>query len=227
MSIEKNLHHILSEIEKTKRNSNCTQSVTLVAATKTQPFHLIQNIYSLGVFHIGENRIQEAASKFESFANMPNITRRFIGHLQSNKINKFMNLFDTIDSIDSYKLANKINTKAEQLKKSLIGLIEINTSGDKSKKGFKPFLTDEIIKCLHLDHLNINGLMTLGPYSQNPTDTRKSFVDLRKFLDQVNKEVGYEKLTELSMGMSGDFITAIEEGSTMVRVGTSLFGDRE
>ena len=83
MSIEKNLHHILSEIEKTKRNSNCTQSVTLVAATKTQPFHLIQNVYSLGVSHIGENRIQEAASKFESFANMPNITRRFIGHLQS------------------------------------------------------------------------------------------------------------------------------------------------
>jgi len=227
MSIEKNLHHILSEIEKTKRNSNCTQSVTLVAATKTQPFHLIRNVYSLGVSHIGENRIQEAASKFESFANMPNITRRFIGHLQSNKINKFMSLFDTIDSIDSYKLANKINTKAEQLRKPLIGLIEINTSGDKSKKGFKPLLTDEIIKCLHLDHLNINGLMTLGPYSQNPTDTRRAFVDLRKFLDQVNKEFGSEKLTELSMGMSGDFITAIEEGSTMVRVGTSLFGARE
>ena len=227
MSIEKNLHHILSEIEKTKRDSNRAQSVTLVAATKTQPFYLIQNLYSLGVTHIGENRIQEAASKFESFAKMPNITRRFIGHLQSNKINKFMNLFDTIDSIDSYKLANKINTKAEQLKKPLIGLIEINTSGDKSKKGFKPFLTDEIIECLHLDHLNIEGLMTLGPYSQNPTDTRKSFVDLRKFLDRVNKEVGYEKLTELSMGMSGDFITAIEEGSTMIRVGTSLFGARE
>ena len=138
-----------------------------------------------------------------------------------------MTLFDTIDSIDSYKLANKINTKAEQLKKPFIGLIEINTSGDKSKKGVKPFLTDDIIKCLHLDHLNIEGLMTLGPYSQNPTDTRKSFVDLRKFLDRVNKEVGYEKLTELSMGMSGDFITAIEEGSTMVRVGTSLFGARE
>jgi Predicted enzyme with a TIM-barrel fold len=111
MSIDKNLHHILSEIEKTKRGNNLAQSVTLVAATKTQPFHLIQNLYSLGVSHIGENRIQEAASKFESFANMPNITRRFIGHLQSNKINKFMNLFDTIDSIDSYKLANKINTK--------------------------------------------------------------------------------------------------------------------
>jgi len=227
MSIENNLHNILSAIKSSKKNSSQNQEVTLVAATKTQPFHLIEEVYSLGVLHIGENRIQEAVTKFKSFSSMPNITRRFIGHLQSNKINKFIDLFDTIDSIDSYKLANKINNKAELLNKPIVGLVEINTSGDKNKNGFKPVLSDDLIKSINLDHITIKGLMTLGPFSQNEQETRKAFVDLRKFLDLLNKECDSEKLTELSMGMSGDFTIAIEEGSTMVRVGTSLFGSRQ
>ena len=227
MSIENNLQKILSAIESSKKNGNQSQNVTLVAATKTQPFSLIEEVYSLGVLHIGENRIQEAVNKFNSFSSMPKITRRFIGHLQSNKINKFIDLFDTIDSIDSYKLANKINNKAQLLNKPISGLIEINTSGDKNKNGFKPVLSDDLIKSIYFDHINIKGLMTLGPFSQNEQDTRKAFVDLRKFLDQLNEECGSEKLTELSMGMSGDFTIAVEEGSTMIRVGTSLFGPRQ
>ena len=227
MIIENNLRNILSAIESSKKNSSQNQDITLVAATKTQPFHLIEEVYSLGVLHIGENRIQEAVTKFNSFSSMPKLTRRFIGHLQSNKINKFIDLFDTIDSIDSYKLANKINNKSQLLNKPIVGLIEINTSGDKNKSGFKPVLTDDLVKSINLDNINISGLMTLGPFSQNEQDTRKAFVDLRKFLDLLNKECGSEKLTELSMGMSGDFTIAIEEGSTMVRVGTSLFGARQ
>jgi len=227
MIIENNLRNILSAIESSKKNSSQNQDITLVAATKTQPFHLIEEVYSLGVLHIGENRIQEAVTKFNSFSSMPKLTRRFIGHLQSNKINKFIDLFDTIDSIDSYKLANKINNKSQLLNKPIVGLIEINTSGDKNKSGFKPVLTDDLVKSINLDNINITGLMTLGPFSQNEQDTRKAFVDLRKFLDLLNKECGSEKLTELSMGMSGDFTIAIEEGSTMVRVGTSLFGARQ
>jgi pyridoxal phosphate enzyme (YggS family) len=184
-------------------------------------------VYSLGVRHIGENRIQEAVSKFGSFVDMPKITRRFIGHLQSNKINKFIKLFDTIDSIDSYKLVRKIDIKIENEKRSMEGLVEINTSGDKTKKGFKPVLSDELLQCFNVKNIKVKGLMTLGPFSQDTSETRTSFVCLRKFLDVLNKELGDEKLTCLSMGMSGDYQIAIEEGSTMIRVGTSLFGTRQ
>jgi uncharacterized pyridoxal phosphate-containing UPF0001 family protein len=105
MNIEKNLHHIVDTIEKTKQENELNYDITIVAATKTQPFSLIEKIYSLGINNIGENRIQEAVSKFGTFKDMPNIVRRFIGHLQSNKVNKFLEMFDTIDSIDSSKLA--------------------------------------------------------------------------------------------------------------------------
>ena len=227
MNIEKNLHHIVDTIEKTKQENELSYDITIVAATKTQPFSLIEKIYSLGINNIGENRIQEAVSKFGTFKDMPNIVRRFIGHLQSNKVNKFLEMFDTIDSIDSSKLANKINNKAATLKKSIPALLEINTSGDKNKKGFSPKLSDDIIHCMNLDHININGLMTLGPFSRDEDETRQAFVDLRKFSDTLNKEHGGEKLTNLSMGMSGDYVIGIQEGSTMVRVGTSLFGPRK
>ena len=105
-------------------------------------------------------------------------------------------------------------------------LLEINTSGDENKKGFKPKVCDEIIRCLNLDNLNVSGLMTLGPFSRDIQRTRKAFVDLRKFSDSLNKELGSEALINLSMGMSGDYTIGVEEGSTMIRVGTSLFGAR-
>ena len=106
-------------------------------------------------------------------------------------------------------------------------MVEINTSGDKTKKGFKPELSDELLQCFYLKNIKVSGLMTLGPLSQDPKETRSSFVVLRKFLDILNKEIGDEKLIQLSMGMSGDYQIAVEEGSTMIRVGTSLFGIRQ
>ena len=226
MSLKRRLETILNNIEKTKQSSSINNEILLVAATKTRPLSTIEEVYSLGVRQIGENRIQEAVSKFDSFETMPEITRRFIGHLQSNKINKFLKLFDTIDSIDTFKLANKINSKIANENRTIDGLIEVNTSGDKTKKGFEPKLTDDLIQCIHMKNIKINGLMTLGPFSRDPKETRASFVRLRKFLDVLNKELGEEKLTSLSMGMSGDYEIAIEEGSTMIRVGTSLFGIR-
>ena len=111
MGLKSSLEIILNEIERAQQKSSTNKEVILVAASKTRPFSLIKEVYSLGIRHIGENRIQEAAAKFESFNKMPDLTRRVIGHLQSNKINKFIEFFDTIDSIDSFKLANKINTK--------------------------------------------------------------------------------------------------------------------
>lgn len=227
MKLKSSLETILNNIERAKQKSSLSEEIIVVAATKTRPFALIEEVYSLGVRHIGENRIQEAVSKFDSFKNMPKITRRFIGHLQSNKINKFIKLFDTIDSIDSYKLVRKIDLKIEDENRSMEGLVEINTSGDKTKKGFKPVLSDELLQCFNVKNIKVKGLMTLGPFSQDTSETRTSFVRLRKFLDVLNKELGDEKLTCLSMGMSGDYQIAIEEGSTMIRVGTSLFGTRQ
>jgi pyridoxal phosphate enzyme (YggS family) len=227
MKLKSSLETILNNIERAKQKSSLNEEIVVVAATKTRPFALIKEVYSLGIRHIGENRIQEAVSKFDSFKNMPKITRRFIGHLQSNKINKFIKLFDTIDSIDSYKLVRKIDLKIEDENRSMEGLVEINTSGDKTKKGFKPVLSDELLQCFNVKNIKVKGLMTLGPFSQDTGETRTSFVRLRKFLDVLNKELGDEKLTCLSMGMSGDYQIAIEEGSTMIRVGTSLFGTRQ
>ena len=227
MKLKSSLETILNNIERAKQKSSLNEEIIVVAATKTRPFALIEEVYSLGVRHIGENRIQEAVSKFDSFKDMPKITRRFIGHLQSNKINKFIKLFDTIDSIDSYKLVRKIDLKIENENRSMEGLVEINTSGDKTKKGFKPVLSDELLQCFNVKNIKVKGLMTLGPFSQDTSETRTSFVCLRKFLDVLNKELGDEKLTCLSMGMSGDYQIAIEEGSTMIRVGTSLFGTRQ
>ena len=227
MGLKSSLETILNNVELAKQKSSQNKDVIVVAATKTRPFSLIEEIYLLGVRHIGENRVQEAVSKFKPFDGMPKITRRFIGHLQSNKINKFIKLFDTIDSIDSYKLIRKIDSRVENENRIINALVEINTSGDKTKKGFKPKLSDELLQCFYLKNIKVSGLMTLGPLSQDPKETRSSFVVLRKFLDTLNKEIGDEKLTQLSMGMSGDYQIAVEEGSTMIRVGTSLFGIRQ
>ena len=212
---------ILELTNKRKYNSH----ITIVAATKTQPFSTIKQCYDLGISCIGENRVQEAEKKFESFEKMPDIQRRFIGHLQRNKVKKCLKLFDTIDSIDSFKLAKKISKTANQLDKTVIGLIEINTSKEPQKKGFNVENIDEIIACLNLSNLEIKGLMTLGPNTKEIKEIRESFSKLRSLKDQINAD--YNKgLTELSMGMSGDYDIAIEEGSTMVRLGTVLFGSR-
>ena len=165
MKLKSSLETILNNIERAKQKSSLNKEIVVVAATKTRPFALIKEVYSLGIRHIGENRIQEAVSKFDSFKNMPKITRRFIGHLQSNKINKFIKLFDTIDSIDSYKLVRKIDLKIEDENRSMEGLVEINTSGDKTKKGFKPVLSDELLQCFNVKNIKVKGLMTLGPFS--------------------------------------------------------------
>ena len=157
---------------------------------------------------------------------MPNITRRFIGHLQKNKVNKCLELFDTIDSVDSFKLAEKINNRSSFLNKKTSILLEINTSGDKSKKGFHPNLDDDFYSVFELDSLKVDGLMTMGPLSQKEDETRNAFALLRKIKTKINDQLPAEPIKELSMGMSGDFQIGIEEGSSMIRLGTALFGKR-
>lgn len=222
MTLIEKVQVINDKIEKAKKRGRVNQTVNIVAVTKNHPFSIIEQSYKAGVFSIGENRIQESKNKFRSFNSMPKITKRFIGHLQSNKVNKCIELFDTIDSVDSIKLLKKISNSVIKHQKKISVLLEINTSGETSKRGFKPNEISEIKECLEIKNIDVNGLMTIGPNTNDKNKIRKSFQILRK----IKQTVKNPKLKELSMGMSGDYEIAVEEGSTMVRLGTALFGKR-
>ena len=226
MNFGKKLISINNKIELAQSKSVYKNSIKIIAVTKTHPFSFIEKSYKSNIYSIGENKVQEAEKKFESFEKMPKIERRFIGHLQSNKVRKCLSLFDTIDTIDSVKLAKKVSNIAKETNKDLTGLIEINTSGENQKKGFLPKDIDDIQRCLNLPNLKIVGLMTIGPNTKNINKIRSAFKKLRELKDLVNSKNKNEDLSELSMGMSGDYEVAIEEGSTMIRLGTALFGVR-
>ena len=224
MALDQNVRLVFDKINDAKKRSPYNQNVELIAATKTRDIFQIQTCFKLGISSIGENRIQEAEKKLKELPSFNSIKKRFIGHLQTNKVNKCLRLFDTVDSVDTLKLAKKINSSFQRPKTEC--LIEINTSGELQKKGFKPKISKELISCFSLENLDIVGLMTIGPYTTSEKEIRGSFQALRVFKDQINQELGENKLTELSMGMSNDFELGIEEGSTMVRVGTGIFGPR-
>ncbi|NQU26815.1 MAG: YggS family pyridoxal phosphate-dependent enzyme [Candidatus Marinimicrobia bacterium] len=219
------LSRVIENIEDAKRRSGSNKTIDIVAVSKTQPYSKIIEIYNLGIRSIGENRIQEAEKKFEQLPGLPKLKKRMIGHLQSNKINRALSLFNAVDSIDSVKLAAKIAQKSAS--DGFPVLLEVNTSGELTKYGFSPHHTEELMKCCEMEGMVVSGLMTVGPLSDNESDLRKSFARLRRLLESLNRELPDErKLTVLSMGMSNDYQIAIEEGSTMLRLGTALFGPR-
>ena len=166
MSLKDMIKSIRSKIESAQKRGGFSHPVQLIAVTKTHPFSLIQECYEAGITAIGENRIQEATKKFASFDSMPDLARRFIGHLQSNKVNKCLELFDTIDSVDSVKLLKRISNTALQQERTIHVLLEINTSGETQKHGFLPDQLDEISECFNLPSISIEGLMTVGPSRQ-------------------------------------------------------------
>jgi pyridoxal phosphate enzyme (YggS family) len=226
MNFGEKLISINKKIKLAQSKSAHKNSIKIIAVTKTHPFSFIEKSYNSNIYSIGENKVQEAEKKFESFEKMPKIERRFIGHLQSNKVRKCLSLFDTIDTLDSVKLAKKVSNIAKETNKDLTGLIEINTSGENQKKGFLPKDIDDIQRCLNLPNLKIVGLMTIGPNTKNINRIRSAFKKLRELKDLINSKNKNIDLSELSMGMSGDYEVAIEEGSTMIRLGTALFGVR-
>lgn len=227
--IRKNLKYIQEKIFSTQDTLGINRAITIVGVTKNLPPDTITAAINTGLTNIGENRVQEAFDKLSKPQFVCKITKHMIGHLQSNKINKAIETFDRIDSIDSKKLANKINKKAFQFNKTIPALLEINTSGEKQKYGFAPEETDDILSCLEKENLKIEGLMTIGPLTENQQDIRVSFSRLRSLLESINKQLpdGYSKMNTLSMGMSSDYLLGVEEGSTMVRIGTAIFGPRE
>ena len=228
MNLLENVEQVKERIIKAQQRSGSRNSIEIIAVTKTHPPETIEAVLKSGLNSIGENRIQEAENKFAKIPNMlPKFTKRLVGHLQSNKINKALQLFDTIDSVDSVKLAQKIGNRAVLESRVLPVLLEVNTSGETAKFGFEPENIDSLLACFDIEGIEIQGLMTVGPLTDDTKVIRRAFQALRGLLDKINSQVQDEKaISELSMGMSNDFEIAVEEGATMVRLGTALFGPR-
>lgn len=202
--------------------------VRIVAITKTFPVSAIELAYSAGVKNIGENRIQEASQKFPHLAELPGLTKRFVGHLQSNKAGKAIDLFEAIDSIDSLKLARRLSVLLMEKHNNYESLLQVNTSQDSAKHGFNPENLETLLEALELKGLGVKGLMTIGALTNDEMTTRKTFQKLRQLKERLNEHLLKEdQLTELSMGMSSDYEMAVEEGATMLRLGTALFGERK
>ena len=198
--------------------------VRLVAVSKTYPPAVIQEAWNSGQHVFGENRVQDALPKI---AELPAEAEwHFIGHLQSNKIRKALPAFTLIHGVDNLELAQQINRIAGEMGLTANILLEINVSGEASKFGFSPTdLRQNLEGLLCLPSIRINGLMTMAPYSENPETARPVFSKLRILRDELAAQSG-KALQELSMGMSGDFEVGIEEGATIVRIGSSIFGHR-
>ncbi|MGB9711316.1 MAG: YggS family pyridoxal phosphate-dependent enzyme [Thermodesulfovibrio sp.] len=206
------------------------EEIKVVAVTKSQGIDKIKEAAQLGLRIFGENRVQEAKNKIEALKDFIaqwqiNIEWHMIGHLQSNKVKDALRLFEVIHSVDSEKLAVLINKEAEKIGKIQRVLIQVKLSEEESKFGIEPENTEKLVElCFRLPNIKVEGLMTIPPYFENPENARPYFRKLRQIKDSLFQK-GYA-LTELSMGMSNDFEVAIEEGATMVRIGTALFGQR-
>ena len=200
--------------------------VRLVAVTKTVERERVVEAIEAGVTCIGENRVQEAERKFAG--GLPPVEKHLVGHLQTNKVGKALQLFDVIQSVDSLRLAREIARKAEAAGRQAAVLVEVNTSGEDTKHGFAPEETLEAIREIaDLNGVLVHGLMTIGAFLPEPEDVRPCFRRLRQLRDAVEEAViPGVKMDELSMGMTNDFEVAVEEGSTMVRVGRAIFGER-
>ncbi|PKL81777.1 MAG: YggS family pyridoxal phosphate-dependent enzyme [Ignavibacteriae bacterium HGW-Ignavibacteriae-3] len=198
--------------------------IRLIAVTKTQPIDVIKIALDGGVKNLGENKAQELRDKSELISG--DFQWHFVGHLQSNKVKYVIKSADFIHAVDSIKLAEEINRRSGQLNKMQKILLEIKTSDEETKFGLQT--EDEIFKlaefCKNSSNLNLAGLMTMAPFTENESIIRISFRRSRNLMEKLNGN-GYQ-LKELSMGMTNDYEIAIEEGSTMLRIGTAIFGDR-
>lgn len=213
-----------------RRAGRNADEITLMAVSKTQPPERIREAYEAGLKVFGENRVQEFAGKVEDLRDLPAAEWHMIGHLQTNKAAKTVELFRSIDSIDSLRLAEKLDAAARALGKKLDVLIEINVGGEAAKSGVapdSPALEELLSAAPRLEALVFRGLMTVPPFTEDPEGARPYFRKLSDLRDTIAaRKLPNAAMNELSMGMSHDFEVAIEEGSTCVRVGTAIFGER-
>jgi len=222
--IEQNLRAVQERISKAaERSGRSPGDVLVVTVSKTWPAEIVQVAVDAGALTLGENRVQEAQDKIPQIQGSP--AWHLIGHLQRNKAKLAVSLFDTIQSVDSVRLAREIGKHAVNAGKELSIHLQVNTSGEASKSGVKPADLEELVDdVVGIDGVRVEGLMTIATHSDDGAAVRQCFVTLRDLRDRVVQiEPG---VCHLSMGMSGDFEMAIEEGATVVRVGSAVFGNR-
>ena len=231
MSIAENVALVRERIAAAARRAGRNPAeITLMGVSKTFSAERIREAYTAGLRVFGENRLQEFGDKVEALGDLPDAEWHMIGHLQTNKAAKAAELFDAVDSLDSVRLADRLNASAESAGKILPVLVEINVGGEQAKSGLAPD-SDELEQILRSAprwaNLEIHGLMTVPPYTEDPEGSRPFFRQLREIRDRIAaRELPRIGAGVLSMGMSHDFEVAIEEGSTCVRVGTAIFGER-
>ncbi|MGF7179258.1 YggS family pyridoxal phosphate-dependent enzyme [Tunturiibacter psychrotolerans] len=226
MTIAGNLAQLQQQIHEACRRANRSDSeVALMAVTKVHPVEVILEAYAAGHRLFGENRVQEFQEKSQHLTALNDAKFHLIGPLQSNKTARAAELFHAIDAVDSLKIAQRLDAAAKALGKKLPVLVEVKLSHEESKHGLDPAELPDLLAALEpLESIQAVGLMTVPPWSEDAELARPYFRDLRKLRDQ--SLANFPKLTQLSMGMSNDFRIAIEEGSTCVRIGTSIFGKR-
>jgi len=203
------------------------ETIRLVAVSKTVAAEQVKEAIEAGVTILGENYVQEARDKIQGLSPYP-VSWHFIGHLQTNKAKYVVKLFDLIHSVDSLKLAQELDKHARKNDKIQPILIQINVAGEMSKSGVSVEHATKLIKNIgQLPNLAVRGLMTMPPYFNAPEKVRPFFKTLRQLSDQIrNESIPHVSMDELSMGMTGDFEVAIQEGATLVRIGTAIFGER-
>jgi len=204
-----------------ERAGRSPADVTIVAVSKSFPPEAIEEAAAAGIVHVGENRVQEAATKFPGLRGL-RLTWHLVGHLQTNKAKTALELFDIIHSVDSLHLAETLSHRAQTgvAQRPLPVLLEVNVAGEASKFGFPPGEVAAAAQAVaRLPHLDLRGLMTIAPFVSDPETVRPVFRHLRRLRDALG-------LAELSMGMTDDFEVAIEEGATLVRIGRAIFGER-
>jgi len=231
MSLAENIAWVRERIAAAARRAGRNaDEVTLMGVSKTFPVERIREAYTAGLRVFGENRVQEFAAKAAALRDLRDTEWHLIGHLQTNKAAKATELFDAVDSVDSVRMAEKLNAFAASAGKTISVLVEINVGGEKEKSGVAPG-SDELEQILRgaprWGNLKIQGLMTVPPYTEDPEGSRPYFRQLRQLRDSIAaRELTKIGTAVLSMGMSHDFEVAIEEGATCVRVGTAIFGER-
>lgn len=225
--LKENLANVEKNIKQACKNAGRSRDeVTLIAVSKTKPVEMLQEIYDENIRDFGENKVQELCSKMEQLPS--DIRWHMIGHLQRNKVKYIVGKVELIHSVDTYRLAEEINIQAKKQNVIVPILVEVNIAHEESKFGISAedaiLLVEEISK---LENIRIKGLMTIAPYVENPEDNRLYFRKIKQLsVDITNKNIDNVFMEILSMGMTGDYMVAIEEGATMVRVGTGIFGER-
>lgn len=225
--IKENLKYIEDEIKKVCEKENIDKNAcTLIAVSKTKPIEFIKEAYDYGIRDFGENKVQEILEKYEQLPK--DIRWHMIGHLQTNKVKMILDKVEYIHSIDSLKLASVIDKEAKKKGIVVKGFLELNIVGEETKFGFSVEELNSIVEELAVfGNLRIIGLMIVAPFVDIAEKNREIFKKMKKIAVDINaKKIHNVEISELSMGMSGDYLVAIEEGSTFVRVGSSIFGER-